>query len=374
MNKGKFSFFNYIRVIATLCVFAEHTLMAAMAHGYEITVRNFFLRPGAGAVWTFFILSGYLAGLGYSTGRYKQTVKGVLLFYFQRIFKILIPTLLVILLICFFVSPEQMYGNTAFFRSLFTLTYNGDPDIAGTGLSWYIFTLMWLYFIAPFLGIFFTWLRKKFSNPKTFNIVLIVFAVVLGIAGLWYRYYMTLVKYVDWYTVIYLPPYSQLDLFIGAFALSYLTIEKPMKHRKWFPPVSILIYLGIYLLDAWLLFKDHKLIYMLTSPTLILLYLGIFVVLNKRFELGEYTDKLPLLNRVVTWFAGISLGFYLLHAAVLYRINSVTAYLDGVAPQAMFLRFLIPACIICLILSVGFQWIVKGIGGIEANLKKKLFP
>lgn len=54
--------------------------------------------PAWAGVWIFFVVSGYLAGIGFKTEKYKLTFGGVKEYFYKKIRRVYIP---VILYICF---------------------------------------------------------------------------------------------------------------------------------------------------------------------------------------------------------------------------------------------------------------------------------
>src|ERR1035437_6391721 len=96
-----------LRGFACLCVVLSHVSgnFSSNANiislfGYNITwlIKT----PGSIGVWIFFILSGYLMGKGFYTGRYTPTVKSSLKFYWNRFLRIYPLYIFSIFVVCIF--------------------------------------------------------------------------------------------------------------------------------------------------------------------------------------------------------------------------------------------------------------------------------
>ena len=62
-----------------------------------------------------FVLGGYLAGLGFATGRYEMNANGYLRYYKQRLLKIYFPTFSFVWIVCFLQRPTLFRPIQMFF-------------------------------------------------------------------------------------------------------------------------------------------------------------------------------------------------------------------------------------------------------------------
>ncbi|GEM_PF-2339373 len=329
IKRGRFSdnhvdAFNFIRVVAIIMVFMQHTLSEFDLDFTEYKAGNFYytfpLRtPAWAGVWILFILSGFLAGKSYAAGRYKLTLKDTGRYYLTRLKKTWFPHICFIIFICLLFYPNFLINNPKVILNLLTFTYIGKPGVTSIGHLWFISTVMWFYIITPFAA----FLCDKIKNVSKFFFVLFSY-IALG-AGLFYRLY-ALKKGWEWYDIVYVPAYSNLDLYLSGFFFSYYTINKEQEKKvsktikKIFASVFLigLIELNCYI---YVLAKADSMylnIYRYLFPFFYgiacLFYLSAFDY--KR----DYKNKAPTFEnikknpfRIIDWFSQIAIYFYFFH-------------------------------------------------------------
>ena len=96
---------------------------------------------------------------------------------------------------------------------MLTSTWDGTAGFPGPGATWYVFTLMWFYAFAPLL----CFLAGKLQM-KGQIIACSIIVALLGACERGWQYR----QWLDWYTVTYTPPYSNLDLFFVGVLIAYL--------------------------------------------------------------------------------------------------------------------------------------------------------
>lgn len=153
--KSTFDPINTIRVIAVLMVYFLHSLlfmgkdfpMSQILEQYPITFLLF--TPAWAGCWIFFLISGYLAGVNFVNGKYALNRDGICKYYKRKIGKVYIPTILFIGFAVVMVEPSFFSYENVWLK-LITCTYYGEPGFYGVGATWFVFTLMWLYLLAPY--------------------------------------------------------------------------------------------------------------------------------------------------------------------------------------------------------------------------------
>jgi peptidoglycan/LPS O-acetylase OafA/YrhL len=150
-----------LRGIAALGVIAGHSLYV------DWKVIN-----GAFWVWIFFVVSGFLQGYFFFSGRYTLDRKGICRYYFNRLIRI-VPLLWLILLIGWATkySVDHSIDFVQMFREFFCLT----NDYQSVGAVWTIACEMSFYLAVPFLIFAF----KKKQSVFLLMIVVLIFFIYL---------------------------------------------------------------------------------------------------------------------------------------------------------------------------------------------------
>lgn len=201
-----------LRVAAFFIVFMLHTKITTNvivgAEKWEAKYFFFYMPAWAG-VWMFFLLSGFLTGQRLLKDDADLTDLGILRFALEKIVKIGFPTWFFIFIIALIGFPDYLFDWKLLLRWL-TFSYNGTPGVIGIGATWFVSTIMQLYFMAPF---FCRWIRKlsqrKNGNYLCMGIFLLI--CILELAGRVFAYRIGL----DWFGLVYTVSIVNLDLFFG---------------------------------------------------------------------------------------------------------------------------------------------------------------
>ncbi len=365
---------DFLRILATLIVFMLHTTIFTTHYvdlwGSKWPAVFIFKTPAWAGVWIFFILSGYLIGKGWVNQSYKLTIKGASNFYLKRITKVLIPTWFFIFLCCVLVFPEFVLENPTVIVRFLTLTYNGNPGVDGVGATWYIFSIMQLYLIAPIIYFLLEKINKKSSN------LLIIVLVFIVIAGMLYRVMLFKIG-ADWSSLVYTPSFSNLDLFTSGFILSYITNNKTkitfanqlteiIIHKIKLSRLksgSVILLMALIIINCWLYFTDQIFIYQYILPSvyifIVCFYLFVFEYCHSILGRSKFAaiDVIKFgASNLMHFLSNISFEFYLFHSLVLNRI--IRAF-TIISPIAFHVKVLIYAAIFTVILAYGYSKIIK---------------
>lgn len=231
---------NLLRIYATALVFLCHsTIIARESFGYEIKdflfFRSFFLTPAWGGVWIFLTIGGFLAAYGFDIGKYSLDKAGIKNYYKGRIVKILIPTYIFISLSYIF----NMHDSKVTFGTILqwlTCTFNGhNAGITYVGASWYVFILMWLYLLSPYLYKWMLIFEKKRKGKELKSYCKLSFLIF--IVGILYRFSVTIIDHFNNHQLYYDWGYANvlccLDIFfIGMIGERVLHFLPEIAERK----------------------------------------------------------------------------------------------------------------------------------------------
>lgn len=354
---------NMLRVMATFCVFMFHTLSAS---GLKLTlfynVANWkwvavFNTPAWAGVWILFILGGYLAGKSFAQGRYLYTQKDIGRYYLTRIKKTYIPTMVFIFVFSIFRYPSWLINNPKVLLQMLLLTYNGKPGLSGEGHLWFVFPMMMLYIIVPVTS----YIMEKLSK-KIHSAVFVVFAAGVAALGLAFRLYAA-EKGLDWYSVVYTSAYGNLDLFLSGLIFSFFTRNRKEGNKKLRIVLKIIAGLAIFLMihincHVALLGKNYAYKYIFPTIYIVICLFYFFAFDYER----EKKNALPTLSnirknplRIIDWFSGISLYFYIFHALVYNQYKMVMAEKDFLH----LLLYLLFVLVMSTVLGYGFSRIFR---------------
>ena len=208
---------NLIRCIAVWMVFALHVSLFNGENFYsgelfqEYPTAFIFKTPAWAGVWVFFIISGYLNSKNFIDLNFSINLHSIYNFYKKRLLKVFIPTAVFIFFCCVFIYPEFILNDKYIIFDFITLTYNGNPGVAGIGATWFVFTIMWLYILTPLLVTFLKYINKSYY--------LLVILTGLG-CGLIYRY-IAYHNNFDWYNMVYTPFWANIDLYLTGLVIGF---------------------------------------------------------------------------------------------------------------------------------------------------------
>ena len=187
-QNNNYDIFNILRAIAVLCVFGSHSCIVIREYHPGIQFPWFFSTPAWAAMWMFFIISGYLLGKGFYSGKYSIGFNGMCNFWINRLIRILPMYLFFIFLFFLFINPGWFIreGSNALIHML-TFTYNGRPGIDGTSATWFVSTIMQLYLLSPLFYRFVFSRIKKWHH--IFMFILIISGLVFRVSTFYFKLY-----------------------------------------------------------------------------------------------------------------------------------------------------------------------------------------
>lgn len=300
---------NYLKIIAAFCVYLCHSLIVTL----ELAPFNlpeglfFFKAPAWGGVWIFFIVSGFLSAEGFCTKKYTINKKGILKFYKNKVLNILLPTIIFISLIYILIEPENL--NLIVIVKYITLTFIGSGGATGIGATWYVFTLMRLYFLTPLFMICINKIEQQTKHLYIFLSILLLFGIGYRIVG---RYLG-----LDWYSNIYVSVIGNIDLYVGGILLNALNKNNTQNiHHK---NLAWLLLLLLLIFCSYCFYCGGRLqqIYMYICPSLFLVLVGI-ILQNSKYKVVSHP-----IDRLIIFLSANSFEFYLWHSLILYKIIPV---------------------------------------------------
>lgn len=357
---------NVIRVMAALMVFMLHaTLFENKVSLLYNNGESFLWHPSAwSGVWIFFIVGGYLAGKGFVSGRYGYDVKSIKKYYWNKIKKVIFPTVIFIAFCGIFVYPDFFYKNIGvILANFFTFKYIGQPGVDGIGATWYVSTLIFFYLITPFVACLFNYIEKN-----NYKIMYFIFIIILT-SGLMYRIYC-LETNLEWNKYVYCPFYANIDLFIGGMLLSYIfyNLNKKIEKSTNIKVISCVILVCTVLLNSYLYLQadmgssicDKWVKYYFQTILIIVCSIFIFAFDTNESKVNtisiEKIKNNPL--RIIDAFAKISFEFYLFHSLILHLISPYLSITNNIS-NISWLCFLIVMMIITCVCSIGYHRIFE---------------
>jgi peptidoglycan/LPS O-acetylase OafA/YrhL len=312
---------NVIRIIAAMMVFMLHCAAFETDLGLLLTKYklSFLVFPSAwGGVWIFFIVGGYLAGLGFMQGRYELTISGIKRYYIRRIQKTVVPSIIYILLCVALVYPEFICNLPIVLFRLVFFSYYGAPGVDGIGATWYVSQLLFFYFISPLLACICLKLKEKENN-----VGIIIIIAFLAVLGLLYRHYGVKTG-LDWKSRIYTPWYGNIDLFLSGFFLAFVK----RNNNKHLQPISDVVIAVLIVVNSY--FNRLTNLGDPNAAVVCMYYFQSLYLLAVLFFLYSHSDDSPVVNEkedygvkgkvvvFVEYAAGFVFEFYLFHSLVLH--------------------------------------------------------
>lgn len=318
-----------LRGLAALSVVVYHAQNYVRPHlNQNVTLLGMdltwlFTPSGGLAVTIFFVLSGYLMFKAFASGRYKQTVGGVINFYFGRAKRIFPLYFFLIFLFILFCTPKVLEPqNFHVIASLLTFTYNGDPLFVQP--FWSLSVEVQFYVILPLL--FF--LTTKLSRSNTVRALICLGFISLGMLA----------------RSAYAHPadgglpssFEQLAMSIDAFMIggagAFITpvIKRRFrvileKYRSYIGYASVALGIAMIPMASLFAFKLAPMGFEPFAALVISLFSLLFIVLSEVSTSGEYRapQAFTLLNtlrhpsRLPEFIGAMSFGIYLWHAPII---------------------------------------------------------
>ena len=352
-----FDIFNFLRGIALLCVLGLHTVCVIGAVYPEIPHSWLFNTPAWLAMWMFFFLSGYLLGKGFYNNKYKTDISGIKMFYLSRLIRILPMYLFFLFIIFLFYDPVFFITHPKTVLHLLTFTYNGKPGIAGVGATWFISTIVQLYFIAPlfykFIGI-----RLKHLQWKP-----IFFLILLGLGYRLMFYYVNL----DYYKYCFTFSLANLDLFLGGMLLNSVTMNSRENNlKKYLRPLSLISLFVLIFMYMYPSIHISHVEYFYYYPTLTLISLILIVYsfdvpLNSVHIVKIFAPFKYLIN-FIEYLGIISFTFYLYHSNILeifMKIFKAPALANAYTTNHLYIFTFLGMFVTTFILSVALHHMIE---------------
>lgn len=359
---------NFLRSISVICVFILHVSIFTNKLGFQYDLHTWFLKtPAWSAVWILIILSGYLIGKGFLTGRYPNTGKGFMRFYWKRFKKVGIPTWIFVFIACTIAEPEFIANNPNVIFKILTFTYYNVPACNSIGATWYVSTLMQLYMLAPFICLLINHFKKSLQENKVIVIITILAFLLIGFC---IRYYCFYLGY-DWSSKVYVPFYANLDLFISGILINLLITDsqKPLHKAKSKHILNLLelSFIILVIINCYIAFKadysqTYLFIYQYLLPSVYLIFICIYIYIvevNKPKQVPLIISNIlknPM--RLIDCFSKISFEFYLVHSMV---ISKIYMFLINESLLAYHILVTIVSFIISLFISLLLHNMIKNI-------------
>ena len=290
------------------------------AHGWQ----RLLITPAWGGVWIFLVIGGYLAAYGFCGGKYDLTLGGVLLYYKNRVVKILIPTWIFISLEFLLIYQDKMITWTDAFRFL-TCTFNGEGSpVDGIGATWYVFIVMWLYFLTPLFIYFLNKLGER-TSINEFRICLIALFVVCFLGGL---YRVVSFFFLDWYNWTYANVLGCVDLFIAGIITFRMTNCLPILSVSMVKKLRLCVILMLCILivacsDFGSLIPIGSALYQYIWPSAYLILSSTLLFLYAyKTESTQNTLKTNA-KCFVDFISPYSFAYYLWHSSILMYISAI---------------------------------------------------
>lgn len=326
IQKNQFDIFNFIRVLAVLCVFGLHFVITCkdVLHYTDSEIPSILYTPVWAAMWMFFFLSGYLIGKGFYNRKYSTTKDGIILFYKKRFLRITPLYFFFLFFVFLFINPTYFFDigwkNNL---KLFLFAYNGNPGTVGIGATWFVSTIIQLYILAPFL---YKYIVSKLDS-KLKNFIFLSITVLLGLIIRILECYFNL----DWYEYTYTLSLSNIDIFFAGMLLNGLTQNaKNTITKEILKPWSVLVLLLFILFNIHCIYSNsHIHIYKYYFPTIYTILLCLVIYF---FDCNKKIQNIKLnLNTIIHHpccmidaFAGITYPFFIFHSNILETIPKLS--------------------------------------------------
>ncbi|WP_158602085.1 acyltransferase family protein [Pararobbsia silviterrae] len=368
-----------LRGIACLLVVLSHVkgefpwanFFVVFGHDYTWTISV----TGTTGVWIFFVLSGYLMGKAFYTGRYDYKPRGIARFYRDRFLRIY-PLYLASIIVSCIIFHETYPIDAPSIRTiahLLLFSYYGRTPFPDSVL-WTISTEFRFYLLAPLL--FFA-LEKTVSSTRSAVVAAGVFILLqIGFRSWLYLHYAHRVP--DWTTFwilhSYIPLIGNFDSFTLGFLLNVFVIKWNAQPRRRQPPraagwivlgISTIVssyagYRGLLLAQP-----GYKPLFFCALESIIVL--GVCLTLFCFESHNNNTLRMPALNwsaikttplRSFEIFGVVTFGIYLWHMLVLAWAKNI--HFPVSSAQAEFvLRFVLVLAVTTVISAATYLLIEK---------------
>ena len=309
---------DFLKCYAALLVFICHTyIICKGVFDFEFTQDWQFLlkMPAWAGVWIFMMVSGFLAGTGFFSGKYSLRPEDIGRYFKDRFLKVVAPTWVMISIVYILADP-QIPSVSIVFRFI-TCMFRGGRAANGVGATWYVFCIAWLYLLTPVFVLISKKLEDRFSGKeKKYYIILLCLLASLGLV---YRVGGRIMG-LEWYRWIYASPIGNIDLFWGGLIISRIRYLSNGKQSKPFRLGAEILLLAVTVFCAYCYFYGETIkpillsVYRYLMPTVFLIVTG-GVLFNSKESTGQNKWEIVL-------HAGATYTFqyYLWHSLILNNI------------------------------------------------------
>ena len=275
--------------------------------------------PWAG-VWVFFVLSGYLMGKVFFTGKYQLDSSGIFRFYKNRLYRIVPVYVFVIVIVGLLVHPDLFLGKNIS-TMIDLLIFDSKSNTPGNpiGATWSINTEMKFYLCAPILSYF------MFKIHSKFRWLVIGLVVLLGVA-----IRMGTINYfgmgANWYTYTYTPTITNIDLFlIGILANVFVSKNTEASKISYYVGIGLLVifyffitYFGSFAMVAQPVppFKPFY-YFVILGPTVTAMTTFIVIILFERYKFKEAN----FIQKKIMSLGMITYCLYVIHEPILESLK-----------------------------------------------------
>ena len=258
MKKTYFNIYNFLRGIGALSVLIFHTAWLCSVYAPSINNIPFpFYMPAWGAVWMFFMISGYLLGKAFVSGRYKvDTIEDIGRFYLSRAIRILPIYYFVFFIDLFFVNtPLYLSFDNHLLVKCLLLSITPTSTTGMIGNLWFVCTIIRLYLLTPVIYVVIIKIREKCNHKRLFCL-----GILFLLCSVSFYFRFSLLGKQNWSDFIYSKWFFNLDFYGGGIILSLLfTNDKESSLKRIMRFVSLglffvfLVYESFCMKKHWML-------------------------------------------------------------------------------------------------------------------------
>jgi peptidoglycan/LPS O-acetylase OafA/YrhL len=323
----------FLRAFACLMVLAGHGLMIIFrpvtlvdslgSGGFQWILTS----SPWGGVWIFFVLSGYLMGKGFITGRHSPDRGGVYRFFRNRILRIAPLYWVSVLLVSALDHPEIFYlKRLGTLLAILFFDNDGGFVINPIGALWSVCTEIQFYLLVPLLFVF---VNRFMASAWALLFVLLLFISF----GILFRVGVIDIFGWDlWPREVYKTLIGNIDLFVCGFLANYLIIHfknKCVSLRHGLVAggtvlIAMYFFLAFVSSKAMILEQSTwRAFFLQLGPTLVLV---VTIVIITLFELGAQSSVPTMggyLARKVEVFGLLTYAVYVWHEPVFHAFSRI---------------------------------------------------
>lgn len=216
--------------------------------------------PWAG-VWVFFVLSGYLMGKGFYSGRYQLTKGSVWDFYRRRLLRIAPIYYFALLVVAVFTAPEILTPSNFWqIAALAVFSQQSSTPAPVIGALWSIQTEMAFYAMVPLLFAMLEWATRRMNAIG-------LLAIIVGLGLVYKCSVIGGTRGVGWELRAYVPLVANIDLFVAGMLANWLVPAfARLVAKRDMLTAGVVCMVPFYLVSAYIFsharFADHHLVYL----------------------------------------------------------------------------------------------------------------